>query len=144
MTHYGLVLVILAVLAGCAGQPHPAAPAAGAGVASRPGPTATPAVAGALAASGIAPSATAAPAAKTDGTAAAEFKPPSGWKTRVNNGKTVYCRRDTSVASRIPVQYCLTQADLREFLSREKQGVEDIDQMRAKAPSMCAAGQTCN
>jgi len=141
MRHYRLALVILAGLAGCAGQPHPAAPAAGAAAASgaASAAAATPAAAGAVAASGAAPAATAAPAA-----VAAEFKPPSGWSTRVKNGETVYCRSDNSVGSRIPIQYCLTQADLKEFLWREKRGVEDVERMRLGTPTVCPSGQVCN
>lgn len=123
MRHYQLALVALAVLSGCAAQPHPAAP---------------------IAPSAAAPPPASASASAATGTAATEFKPPGGWLTRVKDGKTLYCRTDSTVTSRIPKYYCLTQADLKELLARQKGGVEEIERMRSRAPGMCAAGQSCN
>jgi hypothetical protein len=123
----GLALVILAALSGCAGQPRPAAP-----------------VAQPVAVSAATPAAAAASATAATGTAATEFKPPSNWHARVKDGKTMYCRKDTSVGSSIATQTCLTQADLKERLWHEQRGIEEFGRMRSSMPAACAPGSVCN
>jgi hypothetical protein len=98
----------------------------------------------AAAASGAAAAANAAPGAKATAKAGTELKLPPGWQTRVRKGETVYCRNDTSVGSRIPIQYCLTKADMEDFLFREKKGREDLERMRLGAPTVCASSAQCN
>jgi hypothetical protein len=158
---YRLALVLLAALAGCAGQPRPTTPAAKAIPASGadPAAAATSAAAGGLSATTAAPAATAASAA-TAGTAASaataasantkagkadpKFKPPSGWSTRVKNGETVYCRSDSAVGSRIPVKYCLSQGDLQELLLRQKLSKEELERVRLGSPTVCPNSAVCN
>ena len=169
---YRLALVLLAALAGCAGQPRPTTPAAKAIPASGadPAAAATSAAAGGLSATTAAPAATAASAATAGGVAATtaapaattasavtaatastkagtadpKFKPPSGWSTRVKNGETVYCRSDSAVGSRIPVKYCLSQGDLQDLLSRQKLSKEELERARLGKPTFCPTGAVCN
>ena len=149
---YRLALVLLAALAGCAGQPRPTTPAAKAIPASGtdPAAAATSATAGGVAATTAAPAATtasavtAATASTTAGTADPKFKPPSGWSTRVKNGETVYCRSDSAVGSRIPVKYCLSQGDLQELLSRQKLSKEELERVRLGSPTVCPNSAVCN
>jgi hypothetical protein len=150
LRHYRLTLVMLAALTACAGQPHPPSPAAGLVAASTAAPAATAAsaAAGAAAASGAVPAATATPTAAgavaaTD-KGATKLKPPAGWTTRVRDGATVYCRTDTAVGSRIPIQYCLTQADMQELLWRQKKGREDLERQRLQTPTVCPNPAVCN
>jgi len=149
---YRLALVLLAALAGCAGQPRPTTPAAKAIPASGtdPAAAATSATAGGVAATTAAPAATtasavtAATASTKAGTADPKFKPPSGWSTRVKNGETVYCRSDSAVGSRIPVKYCLSQGDLQELLSRQKLSKEELERVRLGSPTVCPNSAVCN
>jgi len=149
---YRLALVLLAALAGCAGQPRPTTPAAKAIPASGtdPAAAATSATAGGVAATTAAPAATtasavtAASASTKAGTADPKFKPPSGWSTRVKNGETVYCRSDSAVGSRIPVKYCLSQGDLQELLSRQKLSKEELERVRLGSPTVCPNSAVCN
>ena len=149
---YRLALVLLAALAGCAGQPRPTTPAAKAIPASGtdPAAAATSATAGGVAATTAAPAATtasavtAATASTKAGTADPKFKPPSGWSTRVKNGETVYCRSDSAVGSRIPVKYCLSQGDLQDLLSRQKLSKEELERVRLGSPTVCPNSAVCN
>jgi len=143
---YRLALVLLAALAGCAGQPRPTTPAAKAIPASGtdPAAAATSATAGGVAATTAAPAATTASASTKAGTADPKFKPPSGWSTRVKNGETVYCRSDSAVGSRIPVKYCLSQGDLQELLSRQKLSKEELERVRLGSPTVCPNSAVCN
>jgi hypothetical protein len=147
--HCRLALVVLAALAGCAAQPHPATPTAGAG--SAPGANAAAAArpvtadgASAGSAAAAATSATAASASTKAATADTKFKPPSGWSTRVKNGETVYCRSDSAVGSRIPVHYCFSQAELQEFLWRQKHGKDELDRVMQGTPTVCPNSAVCN
>jgi hypothetical protein len=144
--HRRLALLVLAALAGCAGQPRPTTPAAKAIPASGtdPAAAATSATAGGVAATTAAPAATAASASTKAGKADPKFKPPSGWSTRVKNGETVYCRSDSAVGSRIPVKYCLSQGDLQDLLSRQKLSKEELERARLGKPTFCPTGAVCN
>ena len=68
-----------------------------------------------------APAAQAAPAAAPTATTAAiaedadEFKPPVGYKRKVEDGRILYCAKVVVLGSRFPKDECRTQAELEEL-----------------------------
>jgi len=91
-----LGLIAVALLSGCASQPHTAAaaPAAKAAVAKE------------------APAATL--VALQEGEEK-EFAPPPGYKERLEDGKRYYCAKVIVLGSRFPKEDCRTQAELEEM-----------------------------
>ena len=119
-----LLIAVLASLAGCASSPQTSDPG------NEAATLATPAVA---------PSPAAQPAAPTASEAPAEFKPPAGYKAKVENGRTMYCRRTTVLGSRFAKDVCMTEAQLRDFqLSNE-----GMRSNKDQTSRVCAGGGAC-
>jgi len=89
-------LIAVALLSGCASQPHTAAPA----------PAAKAAVAK------DAPAATLAAVKEGE---KKEFVAPPGYKERLEDGKRYYCTKVVVLGSRFPKEDCRTQAELEEI-----------------------------
>jgi len=98
MRRFGLIaqFLALALLGGCASQPHTTAPA----------PAAKAAVAK------EAPAATLAAAKEGE---EKEFVPPPGYKERLEGGKRYYCTKVVVLGSRFPKDDCRTQSELEEI-----------------------------
>lgn len=96
-----LCLFALAALAACSSQSakDDAAPAV---VMAQSAAPAAPAVA---------PAATTAAVAED----ADEFKPPAGYKRKVEDGRILYCAKVVVLGSRFPKDECRTQAELEEL-----------------------------
>jgi hypothetical protein len=63
-----------------------------------------------------------------DAGASEPFRAPAGYKARVENGQTVYCRKVTVLGSRFPQNVCMTEAQLREHLHSTDTMKRDKDQ----------------
>jgi hypothetical protein len=136
------LLVALASVAGCASAPSTPgsseAAAAPAAVQAIPEAAAAPAAvqaipdATATAAAVASPAAAVADASKADG----EFKAPAGYKARVENGATVYCRKVTVLGSRFPKDLCLTESQVRDLEATNDSIRRDKDQ----SSRVCTAG----
>ena len=105
-----LVLTALCVLAGCGSAP--------------PAPETTTA----SAADAAAPSST-----ETKESASAtgkqQFKPPPGYKVKIDGWNVVYCRKTTVLGSRFPKQVCMTEAELKEHMAATDAMKRDKDQV---------------
>jgi hypothetical protein len=125
-----VLLVALASVAGCASAPstHESTEAAAAASIAAPASPAPAAAAEAPAS----PTAVVADASPTEG----EFKPPAGYKTRVENGATVYCRKVTVLGSRFPKDLCLTESQVRDLEASNDNMRRDKDQ----SSRICTAG----
>jgi hypothetical protein len=126
-----LLLLALATLAGCSSTPADPVSEQAAPTAAPAAPAAAPA-APAPAASAVSP----APAAAAE---EGEFRPPAGYKARVENGSKVYCRKTTVLGSRFAKDVCMTEAQLRDFESSN----EGMRQNKDQTSRMCAGGGAC-
>jgi hypothetical protein len=98
----------------------------------------TPASSAATAAVSAAPATTAASSAKADGVKDADAKAQAlaldkkmrgrGYKPRVKNGVTVYCRNETELGSHFDHQVCGTPEDLERAALNAKEETERIQQ----------------
>jgi 2-oxoglutarate dehydrogenase E2 component (dihydrolipoamide succinyltransferase) len=128
-----LLILAMAGLAACSTAPtesvsdQPAAAPAPAAAAA-PAPAAAPSAP-------ASPAAAAAPAAQEE----AEWRPPAGYKARVENGNRVYCRKTTVLGSRFAKDVCMTEAQLRDF----EQSNEGMRQNKDQTSRMCAGGGAC-
>ena len=140
MTRILPLLILLVGLPAIATETGPESPDAPAPAAAPAAPVAEPAAATpapALAASAVAaPAAAAAVAAPV----AEEFKPPAGYKKKTRDGRQVYCRNEAPVGTRLPTEYCFTQADL-ERIEKNKRSMQQDVSMRTK---MCSTGSACS
>ena len=59
-----------------------------------------------------------------------EYEPPPGWKTRHRGDKTIYCRKDTEIGSRFPVEKCFTKEQLEIELERIEMMKEEFERHR--------------
>ena len=123
------LLVALASVAGCASAPSTpgSSEAATAPVAVQANPDSA-----AGAAAVASPAAAVADASEADG----EFKAPAGYKTRVENGATVYCRKVTVLGSRFPKDLCLSESQVRDLEATNDNIRRDKDQ----SSRICTAG----
>ncbi len=52
----------------------------------------------------------------SDGQTTAVERVPTGYKARVRNGETLYCRKSTPLGTRFPTEVCMTVAQYEEFV----------------------------
>ena len=112
------LVLLMAFIAGCASQPqtpNTAKPAA----TTAPTTTATPA---------------ATPQPQTAvAQATTTYRPPSGYKQKKLGANTVYCKKDTTLGSRFPTEFCFTEDELKEM---ERRG-EDMRTNKQKVSGLC-------
>jgi hypothetical protein len=61
---------------------------------------------------------------------------PPGYRTKVRNGETVYCKKEATTGSRFEVETCMNAADLEALRQRTEQ---DREQFR-KNQTICGTG----
>lgn len=71
-----------------------------------------------------APSAAAQPAGEPTA-----FKPPPGYKTKIQDWNVVYCRKTPVLGSRFPQEVCMTEGELKEHLAAMETMKRDKDQV---------------
>ena len=114
MRRAGLMVVILAVVAGCSTQPtKPAQTAA----AENDAPAQQSEVA----------SADAAPAASVP---TVEKKVPSGYRRVKRDGRELYCRSVVTLGSRFPEEMCFTREQLEEIARRTDSTMDEMERNR--------------
>ncbi|MGB8326808.1 MAG: hypothetical protein WCE48_04435, partial [Steroidobacteraceae bacterium] len=82
----------------------------------------------------------AAPKAPAVVKAPAPFKPPAGYKARIQDGKTVYCRKDVVLGSRFPVTYCMTESQLKDEEERNAAMRSELSRRSPLCPTPGACG----
>ncbi|HZF16815.1 MAG TPA: hypothetical protein VE046_12820 [Steroidobacteraceae bacterium] len=104
-------------------------------------PVAAPAPAAAPAPSPAAATA-ATPAPQASGTVAAAdakpYRPPSGYRAKKLGANTVYCKKDTTLGTRFPTEFCFTEDELKEM---ERRG-DDMRQNKLKNQGLCGGAST--
>jgi hypothetical protein len=75
-------------------------------------------------------------AAATKDPAAAEFKPPPGFKVKKRGELILYCMRDSTVGTRFKTEKCYDEAQLRDYIVAQEENKRDIDRVR----NTCSTG----
>ena len=65
----------------------------------------------------------------------ADFKPPSGYKQKSLNGKTVYCKKERISGTRFLKTYCFTQLQLRAREVRDAEMRRDVARFQVERGS---------
>jgi hypothetical protein len=86
----------------------------------------------------VAAAAAAADTTKTDGEDALRL--PLGFKPKKRGKFTVYCRKETVMGTRFPVETCYDENSIREYLAAQRENQEKVDQMRRICGSQAACG----
>jgi hypothetical protein len=58
-----------------------------------------------------------------------EFKPPPGYKVKIDGWNVVYCRKTTVLGSRFPKEVCMTGGELKEHMAATDAMKRDKDQV---------------
>jgi hypothetical protein len=129
-----LSLATLILFAGCAAQPEiPSAPAPEAAGLAAPDTAA-------LAAPAVDQSSPATLSAAKPAEKPKAFKPPAGYKPRLQAGQVVYCTKIVVLGSRFPKDDCRTQSELEELTKRNRTMRGDLEQQRGICGSATGCG----
>lgn len=82
----------------------------------------------------------AAPTAAVADAKAQKFKVPPGYKARVKEGTTVYCRKDIILGSRFPTESCYTEAQIDQLQANAAAARREMQkgQICGSATALCA------
>jgi len=75
-------------------------------------------------------------AADATGSAIAKAKVPSGYRAKVRNGETVYCKNVARIGSNLTTETCMTAAEAEE---QERRAESDRQQFRQNQ-AVCGTG----
>ena len=118
-----LIIVLAAVLAGCASAPStPGSAASNASPAPVASQAATPAAAPSAAAATVVPGAA---VAEKPELVAAE-KVPAGYRAIERDGQLLYCHSVTPLGTRFPKQVCMTPSEYQDSVNRRDQMREEL------------------
>jgi hypothetical protein len=68
-----------------------------------------------------------------------QFKPPPGYKVKINGWDIVYCRKEAVLGSRFKKEICMTEAELKAYLASQ----DEIRRNKDQTSRVCA-GTGCN
>jgi hypothetical protein len=68
-----------------------------------------------------------------------QFKPPPGYKVKINGWDIVYCRKEAVLGSRFKKEICMTEAELKAYLASQDEMRRNKDQS-----SRVCVGAGCN
>jgi hypothetical protein len=117
-----ITLTALCVLAGCSSNP--------------PESQTAPVVA---AATTSAPAAAAEPAATAATSEKKPFKPPPGYKVKIDDWDIVYCKKIPLLGSRFPKEVCMTEPQLKEHLA----AMETMKRDKEQISHVCSQAAGC-
>jgi len=69
-----------------------------------------------------------------------EYTPPSGYRVKVRDGETVYCRKEQVLGTRFPQEFCFSRLELKEIERRKRSMQDDV----AQRQRMCTTGSACS
>jgi hypothetical protein len=64
---------------------------------------------------------------------------PPGFKPKKRGKYMLYCRKETVMGTRFPVERCYDEAGIREFIRAQIENQEQLDQMRR----ICSTAGAC-
>lgn len=67
------------------------------------------------------------------------FKPPPGYRVKINGWDIVYCRKTPVLGSRFAKEVCMTEAQLKEHLAAN----EEMRRNKDQTSRVCAGGGAC-
>lgn len=73
-------------------------------------------------------------------TAEADDAPPKGYRVKVRDGETVYCRKEKVLGSRLPEEFCFNRLELKLLEERRR----SIQQEMIQRQQMCTTGSACS
>lgn len=69
--------------------------------------------------------------------------PPPGFKMKQRGKYLLYCKREAPMGSRMKVETCYDEQQMRDYLLALEQGKVDIDRTRAICSNPCVCGMQC-
>lgn len=70
-----------------------------------------------------------------------EFTPPPGFLKKKRGRFVVYCKRDSSIGTRIRTETCFDENQMRNYMLALQETKGDVDRIRAICSNPCACGQ---
>ena len=88
------------------------------------------------------------PAAAAAATADAseEFRTPPGFVKKKRGRFVLYCKRDTTIGTRIKTENCYDEQQVRDYLLALKETKDSVDRIRNTCGNICVCGspEACN
>jgi hypothetical protein len=122
----GLVMLLAAVLGGCASAPSTSGASAANSSASPVATQAVAAVAPATTPTAAAPAPVSGAAVAGKPELVAAEKVPSGYKAIERDGQVLYCQSMTPLGTRFPKQVCMTPSEYKDSVNRRDQMREEL------------------
>jgi hypothetical protein len=69
-----------------------------------------------------------------------EFKPPQGFRKKTRGKLVVYCRREAPMGTRVKLESCYDENQMREYLLYLQQAKQDVDHIRGTCANVCVCG----
>jgi hypothetical protein len=78
--------------------------------------------------------------------AADEFIPPPGFVKKKRGNYVLYCKRDTTVGTRIKTENCYDEQQVRDYMLAMKETKDSVDRIRNSCVNICMCGspEACN
>ena len=71
---------------------------------------------------------------------AKEFKPPPGFVEKKRGQHVLYCKRDTTVGTRIKTENCYSEQQVRDYMLALKETRNNVDRIRNSCANICLCG----
>jgi hypothetical protein len=65
---------------------------------------------------------------------------PNGYRAKVRDGETVYCRKEKVLGTRFPEEFCFNRLQLKEIERRKRSMQDDV----ARNQRTCSTGSACS
>ena len=77
---------------------------------------------------------------------AGEFFPPPGFVRKKRGNYVLYCKRDTTVGTRIETENCYDEQQVRDYMLALKETKDSVDRIRNSCANICVCGspEACN
>lgn len=78
--------------------------------------------------------------------ASEEFVPPPGFVKKKRGSHVLYCKRDTTVGTRIKTENCYDEQQVRDYMLALKETKDSVDRIRNSCANICLCGapEACN
>lgn len=78
--------------------------------------------------------------------ASGEFVPPPGFVKKKRGNYVLYCKRDTTVGTRIKTENCYDEQQVRDYMLAVKETKDSVDRIRNSCANICVCGspEACN
>ena len=75
-----------------------------------------------------------------------ELVPPPGFVKKKRGNHVLYCKRDTTVGTRIKTENCYDEQQVRDYMLALKETKDSVDRIRNSCANICVCGspEACN